>query len=161
MILIDGRSGAGKSTLAAALVRGWPGSGIPQLLALDAVYPGWDGLATGAQAVVTDVLVPYRSGLPGRWRRWDWATERPAEEHAIAPDRPLIVEGCGLLTAEAAGYADVGVWLESPAASRRTRALARDGDTYRPHWERWAAQEDRHIREHDPAAHATIIVPVP
>lgn len=161
VILIDGRSGAGKSTLAGSLVHAWPGDGVPQLLALDSVYPGWDGLAAGAAAVVSGVLTRYRSGLPGVWRRWDWGAGRPAEEHTIEADRPLVIEGCGLLTAEAAGYADVGVWLESPAATRRARALARDGDAYRPHWERWAAQEEQHIRTHDPAAHATHVVVVP
>ena len=47
IVLIDGRSGAGKSTLAAALAARL---GTP-LLALDSLYPGWDGLAAGAVAV--------------------------------------------------------------------------------------------------------------
>ena len=34
------------------------------------------------------------------------------------------------------------VWLELEAPARRARALARDADVYRPHWERWAQQED-------------------
>ena len=37
---------------------------------------------------------------------------------------------------------DLTVWLQLPEAQRRRRALARDGEIYRPHWERWAAQED-------------------
>jgi cytidylate kinase len=39
-------------------------------------------------------------------------------------------------------FAAVRVWLEAPATVRKERALARDGDTYAPHWDRWAAQED-------------------
>ena len=34
------------------------------------------------------------------------------------------------------------VWIELPAEERRRRALARDGETFRPYWERWASQED-------------------
>ncbi|MEO8095730.1 MAG: hypothetical protein ABI632_12485, partial [Pseudolysinimonas sp.] len=41
VVLIDGRSGAGKTTLARELA---PLVGA-QLVSLDDVYPGWDGLA--------------------------------------------------------------------------------------------------------------------
>jgi uridine kinase len=48
LVLVDGPSGSGKSTLADALVRdGDPAALLPpgaQLLRLDDVYPGWDGL---------------------------------------------------------------------------------------------------------------------
>ena len=33
------------------------------------------------------------------------------------------------------------VWLEAPLEERMRRGLARDGEAFRPHWERWAAQE--------------------
>jgi len=155
VVLIDGRSGAGKSTLARALVRAWPMSGRVQLVALDSLYPGWDGLAEGARIATEAVLVPHARGLIGVWQRWDWAVQAPAEAHAVDPALPLIVEGCGILDARTARLGDVRVWLDSPPSSRRRRALERDGDTYRPHWERWAAQEDAQLAEHRPAAHAT------
>ena len=56
----------------------------------------------------------------------------PAEAHAVDPSLPLIVEGSGLLTPATARLGDVRVWLESPAASRKQRALARDGEAYPP-----------------------------
>ena len=77
------------------------------------------------------------------------------------PDLPLIVEGCGAITAASAARAQIRVWLESPRDARKARALARDGEAYRPHWERWAAQEVRHLADDDPTAHATIVVDVP
>ena len=46
VVAIDGYSGSGKSTLAAALAFLLPGW---QVLHLDDWYPGWDGLAVGAQ----------------------------------------------------------------------------------------------------------------
>lgn len=155
VVLVDGRSGAGKSTFAGALVRGWPMAGRVQLVALDSLYPGWDGLADGARLATEAVLIPHARGLIGVWQRWDWAASAPAEAHAVDPALPLIVEGCGILDARTARLGDVRVWLDSPLPSRRRRALERDGDAYRPHWERWAAQEERHLAENRPTAQAT------
>ncbi len=157
LILIDGRSGAGKTTIARAVAERLDA----QLLALDSLYPGWDGLASGAETVRLGVLLPFSRGQRGHWHRWDWQAGRPAEEHVIEACRPLVVEGAGVLTPQSAELADVSVWLESPLVSRRRRALDRDGDDYAPHWNRWAAQEDEHLRVHRPDALASIVVEIP
>lgn len=157
--LIDGRSGSGKSTLAADLVR--RSAGLVQLVALDDLYPGWDGLEAGVDEALLRVIAPHAAGDRGRWRRWDWVRGAWAEEHTIDPARPLLVEGAGVLDERTAALADVSVWLESPASSRKRRALGRDGDTYRPHWEQWARQEDAHLAAHRPAALATLTFAVP
>lgn len=161
VILIDGQSGAGKTTLAALLVRHWPLPGRVQLVALDSIYPGWDGLRAGVDTARDDVLIPHARGRSGVWQRWDWESEAPAEAHAVDPALPLIMEGSGLLDSRTARLADVRIWLESPAASRKRRALERDGALYRPHWERWAAQEERHLSEDDPRALATHVFDLP
>ncbi|WP_341578852.1 hypothetical protein [Microbacterium schleiferi] len=161
VILIDGRSGAGKTSLTRLLLDRWPLDGTPQLLALDSTYPGWDGLDAAVEDVTRNVLIPHAAGQQGRWRRWDWSAGEYAESHGVDPGLPLVVEGSGILTPATAVLAGVRVWVESPADSRRERALERDGDTYRPHWERWARQEDDHIARDDPAAHATRVFVVP
>lgn len=161
VILIDGRSGAGKTSLTRLLLDRWPLDASPQLLALDSTYPGWDGLDAAVEDVTRNVLLPHAARQEGRWRRWDWSAGEYAESHAVDPDLPLVVEGSGILTPATAALARVRVWVESPADSRRERALERDGDTYRPHWERWARQEDRHIGRDDPAAHASRVFVVP
>ncbi|KRA25845.1 aminobenzoate synthetase [Microbacterium sp. Root61] len=161
VVLIDGRSGAGKSTLARDLVAQWPMRGRVQLVALDSIYPGWDGLDQGVERAREQILVPHARGLIGVWERWDWAAGEPAEAHAVDPSLPLIIEGSGLLTPVTARLSDVRVWLESPAASRKQRALTRDGDTYRPHWEQWARQEEAHLVRDEPHQHATLLFAMP
>lgn len=161
VVLIDGRSGAGKSSLARALVARWPLAGRVQSVALDSLYPGWDGLDEGARLAREQILVPHARGVIGVWQRWDWQAHAPAEAHAVDPALPLIVEGVGILSSATARLGDVRVWLESPTASRRQRALARDGETYRPHWDRWARQEERHIHRNEPTRFATHVFAVP
>lgn len=161
VVLIDGRSGAAKSSLARRVVARWPLRGRVQLIALDSIYPGWDGLDAGVDIVRDQILRPHARGLISTWQRWDWDAAAPAEAHAVDPALPLIVEGSGLLNPVTARLGDVRVWLESPMVSRKRRALERDGDTYRPHWARWAAQEDVHVSRDDPRRHATLVIDVP
>ncbi|WP_439592565.1 hypothetical protein [Microbacterium sp.] len=161
VVLIDGRSGAGKSSLAREIVARWPLRGRVQLVALDSLYPGWDGLDDGVLAAQDLILRPHARGLIGVWQRWDWDAAAHAEAHAVDPSLPLIVEGSGLLTPVTEKLGDVRVWLEAPNPSRKRRALDRDGDTYRPHWSRWARQEDEHIVRDDPRKRATLVFDVP
>ncbi|MBY0688005.1 hypothetical protein K5S26_05565 [Microbacterium marinilacus] len=162
LIVIDGQSGGGKTTLARRLVDEWPRAGeTPQLVELDSFYPGWDGLTEGTRLTHEWLVAPHAAGEVGRWRRFDWDALVFAERHEVDPQRPLIVEGSGALTSEGAVLADLTVWVEAPEASRRRRALDRDGDAYEPHWERWAAQERRHLATHDPRAVAELVVRLP
>ncbi|WP_417511613.1 hypothetical protein [Microbacterium sp.] len=161
VVVIDGRAGAGKTTLSRMIAANWPVAGRPQLIALDSLYPGWDGLDAGAERALHDILRPHARGLLSTWRRWDWELEVEAEAHAVTPALGVILEGCGALTPASARLADVRVWVESPMASRKHRALERDGDGFRPHWERWAKQEERHITRDAPQKLATVTVTLP
>jgi uridine kinase len=151
VVLVDGRSGAGKTELARRLAPLLDA----QLVSLDDLYPGWSGLDAGADAVVETVL---RRRDPG-WTRWDWARSEPAEWHPLDPTAPLVVEGCGAIGRRSVRRADLAVWIELDAASRRARALRRDGRTYEPHWDRWAAQEANRIRRERSPERADLIVP--
>ncbi|MEN2740766.1 hypothetical protein ABCS02_23475 [Microbacterium sp. X-17] len=155
VILIDGRSGAGKTSLAGRLVARWPLRGPVQLVSLDMLYPGWDGLAEGVAYTREQILVPHARGRIGTWQRWDWEAGERAEAHAVDPALALVVEGSGLLTADTEPLGDLRVWVDAPDGARRDRALARDGDTYRPHWERWATQEAAHLARDLPITRAT------
>jgi cytidylate kinase len=131
IVLIDGGSGSGKSDLATELTPLL----AAELVRLEDIYPGWDGLEAASVAVERDILGA------GRWQRWDWVKEQPAEWHEIDAARPLIIEGCGALSRTNRALSTFGIWIELDEPTRKARALARDGDTYAPHWDRWAAQE--------------------
>ncbi|MGF6821197.1 energy-coupling factor transporter ATP-binding protein EcfA2 [Microbacterium sp. ZKA21] len=161
VVLIDGRSGAGKTTLARLVAERWPVAGRPQLIAMDSLYPGWDGLDAGTQRALDGILRPHGRGRIGIWHRWDWERSADAESHAVDPALGIILEGCGTITPQTARIADVRVWVESPDATRKRRALQRDGDTYRPHWEQWAAQEQIHLDRDDPRGLANVLVLIP
>lgn len=153
--LIDGRSGSGKTTYATALARR---TGA-QLLSLDDVYPGWDGLESGEAHVLEHVLRAIAEGRPPRWRSWNWVDARPGTWHDLDPQRPLIIEGCGAVSPAARALADHAIWVElADDAERRRRAIARDGEAFAREWTRWARQEEWHARRHDPRGTADEVV---
>lgn len=139
VLLVDGRSGAGKTVLATRLAAATGAT----LVSLDDVYPGWDGLAAGSAAVPGIIR-------EGRWRRWDWAADRPGEAASVPRTGSLIVEGCGAIARASRALADHAWWLDRDDAERRRLALARDGDAYAPHWDRWAAQEEAAMARESP-----------
>lgn len=132
-VTIDGYSGSGKSTLAAALASLLPGW---QVLHLDDWYPGWDGLAAGSD-IARRLAADLRGGRASSYKAWDWEAGETGATIRV-PLAPTIIEGCGAIESEA----DLAIWIADPGEDeRRSRALARDGQTYAPHWRRWAEQD--------------------
>ena len=156
VILIDGPSGAGKSTLADALVDAWPGPLRPTLVRLDDIYPGWQGLDAAVAHLAEHVLAPRARGLPAAWQRYDWERGESAEWHPVDPARPLIVEGCGTLAAAHAPLSDIRVWLHADDRIRKQRALARDGELFRSHWDQWETSWEAYREREAPERQATI-----
>lgn len=161
VVLIDGRSGSGKTTLARMLAEAWPSDDRAQVIALDSLYPGWDGLAQGAIYAREHILVPHGRGRFSTWQQWDWDINERTQAQAVNPSLPIIMEGCGALTAASKPLVDVAVWVDGPAESRKRRAIDRDGETYASHWDQWAAQEDAHIANEAPASLADITIRMP
>lgn len=158
VVLIDGPSGAGKSTFARSLVEDWPGRVRPELVRMDDIYPGWSGLDAASIHLVDSVLRPRAAERTARWQRHDWADDRGAEWHTVPADRPLVVEGCGSLSREAASLADLRIWLDAPAEVRKRRALARDAGAFDAHWDMWSAQVDAFIRREEPQRLADVVI---
>lgn len=158
VIFIDGHSGAGKTTLARDLRDEFATrTGVtPQIVSMDELYPGWDGLAAGSASVAGVIA-------DGAYQRYDWHAAAFAETRQLATDRLVIVEGCGSITphaiaaAAARGWAYV-LWLALPQATRKQRALARDGEMFAPHWDDWAAQEAALFARTQPLAAANEVI---
>jgi hypothetical protein len=54
----------------------------------------------------------------------------------------VLLEGAGAGARAAAPWLAGLLWVDADPERRRRRALARDGATYAPHWERWSVQEE-------------------
>lgn len=151
VVLVDGRSGSGKTELARAMVAQKPAL---QLVRMDDLYPGWDGLEAGSRHVRDYILVAKIR----RWRRWDWASDSPAEWRVLDPSRPVLIEGCGALSRANWALAAHTVWVEADESVRRERVLARDGDFWMHRWDDWAAQEEAFIDRENPRELADTVV---
>ncbi|MEO7447150.1 MAG: hypothetical protein ABI336_02655 [Humibacillus sp.] len=143
VIAIDGPSGAGKTTLAKGVADGLTALGSVEVVHMDLLLPGWDGLAEASGLLTTQVLEPLSHGRPAAYRLWSWVREEWHGSRDVTPSRFLVVEGCGSSVEPAGSYAAVRVFVEAGRDLRMERGIERDGEGYRPNWERWAAQESR------------------
>lgn len=137
VVAIDGPSGSGKTTLAHAVAQDL---GCP-VVHMDDLYPGWDGLAESVDLLTGQVLEPLCRGERAAYRVWDWHRGDWGRTATVPPTEVLVVEGCGSSVGRAGEYAAVRVWVDADAAVRLQRGVERDGEAYRPHWQRWAQQE--------------------
>jgi energy-coupling factor transporter ATP-binding protein EcfA2 len=164
VVAVDGRSGAGKSTLARSLADALRRLGTDAVVVrLDDLYPGWDGLDPVVPLVVEHVLAPLAGPLPVVVPTWDWDAGRAGPDRAVpalGPPRPPVVllEGAGSGARAAAPWLAGVIWVDAEPAVRRARALARDGDTYAPHWDRWSAQEDAYAARERPRERAGLVL---
>lgn len=155
LVCVDGPSGSGKTVLAARLVQAL---GTPPLVHMDDLYPGWDGLAEAVTLLSEWVVAPLAAGRPACYRRYDWGRGVYAEEHDLGTPSLLVVEGVGAAARPVAPHAVLTIWIEAPPVERFRRGIERDGEAYRPHWERWAEQENLHFAAEDTKARADVRV---
>lgn len=150
VVAIDGRSGAGKSTLAKQLVNllGAISTQSQQrtvLFHLENMYQGWEGLLEATEDW-SSLVQQLRKSNCGHWTGWNWETSRAVPHQQLClPETQdgepvvLVGEGVGAFCADA----DFTCWVERPTSTRKTAALQRDGETYRPFWDTWALQEEK------------------
>ena len=154
VVAIDGPSGSGKTSLA----RGVSAALDAAVVHMDRIYPGWDGLAASVGLLVEQVLAPLARGEAAAYRLWDWEHDGWDGWQTVAPADVVVVEGCGSSVGPAGDLAALRVWVEAPREERRRRGLARDGEAYRPHWERWAAQEEELYARDGTRAKADVVI---
>lgn len=137
LVCIDGPAGSGKTTLAADLAALVPDV---RVIHMDDLYAGWSGLPQ-IDHQLTDLLVPLAGGRAGSYRRYDWVAGDFAEQVVVEPVPLLVIEGVGSGARQFEPQVTVLVWVDAPHDLRMARGLARDGDTFAPRWEQWAADE--------------------
>jgi len=155
VVAVDGPSGSGKSTFASALAARLGGT---PLVRMDDIYPGWDGLEAAVPLLRDGVLAPLARGARAAYRRFDWVRGTFAEAHEVPAAPVLVVEGVGCGARACAPWLSVLVWMEASPEVRHARGMERDGETYRPHWERWAAQEQAHFAAEGTRRRADLVV---
>lgn len=152
---VDGRAGSGKSTLAAALASAVPGAVIVHVDDIAGpLVPEWDWPRFQAQ-----VVDPVLAGRPGRYQRWEWNRDQPAEWHDVPVGRLVIVEGVSAIRRELDVPWALTIWVDAPRDVRLARALERDGPAMMPHWlEVWMPSEEAYIARDRPEERVDLIV---
>lgn len=164
LVAIDGRSGSGKTTLAHRVQNILTAAGrTVELFHLEDLYQGWEGLAQAVstwQALALSLASNSADRRPAPlWYGWDWQSGQATGPHLFTPAQApagsiVLAEGVGALC----GTHDLGVLLEVDAATRKHRALARDGDTYRPYWDMWSHQEEALYAEYRHSYDAATVI---
>lgn len=142
LICLDGPAGSGKTTLSAAISAASAAESRtpPTVVHMDDLYAGWRGLdRLGDQ--LDALLLPLAQGHAGHYRRYDWHAGRYRETVTVPPAPLLVLEGVGSGAAAYDSLRTVLVWVDAPTHVRKSRSLARDGDTFAPHWDAWARDE--------------------
>lgn len=137
VVAIDGPSGSGKSSLADELAR----RSDAVVLRTDTFVPGWRGLAQMPPALARDLVAPLARDEVARPRRWSWVRDTWLPGLPVEPVQLLVLDGCGSGSRPLRPFLSALVWVEADVETRKARALARDGETYEPWWDVWAAQE--------------------
>lgn len=146
-IIIDGPSGSGKTTLASSIaqhIRTQSDTPV-DIISLDDYYAGWDGLRE-ASRITEDILQADSPSYP----LWDWSANHYQGHRHLDPTHHWIIEGCGALTAQTQICSDCSLWVDAPPSRRFRRAMARDGDVFRPHWDKWTQQFNAHCQLNTP-----------
>lgn len=127
---ISGFGGSGKSTLARRLVDAVPDAA--RIRGDDFIVPALarerssDWAAIERMRLRRTVLEPFRSGHPGRFRRYDWASGTLGPEEPIPEAAVLVVDAVGLFHPDLDGVIDLGVWVDVDLETATERGKERD-----------------------------------
>lgn len=154
VIAIDGPAGSGKTTLAHRLSE----YRSAQILHMDDLYPGWEGLRPSG-GIVHRILSTLEQGAVAEYQKYDWHAGAYREERAVHPQGTLIIEGVGSVRPEYQNLLSLIVMVtEVNPKERIRRGLARDGIESELHWRNWMEEESQLHQETNLEQIADIIV---
>ncbi|MFA6076379.1 MAG: AAA family ATPase [Negativicutes bacterium] len=106
-----------------------------------------------------EVIHPYRHGLPVRYQKYDWQTDRLGNWDEVAAGQILVVEGVYSLHCKLRDSFDFKIWVDCPRDERLRRGIERDGAGLRDFWEKeWMPLEDEYLRQMQPWKCADYII---
>lgn len=167
VVLIDGRAGSGKSTFAKNLVDKLfqDGESAPRLIAMDDLYPGWEGLRAGSNYLNQNVLNMISQRKTASYQIWDWGhgqrgnPEEPGNGwREFSGGTPLIIEGCGSISRFSQELSSLSIWIDCELEVRKARLGNRDGGKFDQYWAIWAAQEDEFYESENSKALASYLL---
>ena len=155
IVAIDGPGGAGKSSLADALAARLDRA--PVLHTDD--FASWDNPLDWAPRLVEEALEPLSRRRSVRFRRTDWEGKGRVLWRNVQAADFVVLEGMSAGRPAFRPFLTYSIWVETPRELRLRRGLERDGADALPQWERWMAEEDRHVEQERPQEHADLVVP--
>ena len=152
LITLDGPCASGKTTLAQRLAKVFQGEVVhtddfviphalktPERLAI----PGGN---SDAERLVKEVVIPFKYGMPVKYRRYSCMKDALLPEQLLPDSRLLILEGsyCNLPAIQK--YADVRLFLDAPWETREARLLKRESAaSMQQFYDRWIPLENAYF----------------
>ncbi|MEI6285369.1 MAG: AAA family ATPase [Bacillota bacterium] len=154
-IAIDGCGGSGKSTFAEKIATL---DERVKVIHVDDLYLPSNQRANCKNSVVhiggsydlerllTQIITPYRQGLPARYQKYNWVEDELVEWDEIMPGQLLVIEGVYSLHRQLRGSYECTIWVDCPREERLRRGIERDGEALRDFWENeWMPLEDEYL----------------
>lgn len=120
----------------------------------------WDGVERDRLA--SEVLVPFRAGRAGTFRRYDWSRRMLGELEPLPVAEVLVVDLIGLFHPEVLSLLDVTVWMDLELDVAAKRGKARDVGLNRRHehlWDEvWVPNERDFAQRFDPRSAADVLI---
>lgn len=154
LVAVDGPGGAGKSVFADRLAHVL--GDVPIVHTDD--FASWDEPIDWWPRLEAEVLGPLARGEPVRYQAYDWLGRQLGDWRELRASDVVLLEGVSSARRAVAERLSVKIWVDTPGDVRLARGIARDGETMRPQWKTWMAEEDAHYATDRGRERADVIV---
>lgn len=146
IIAIDGAAGAGKTTLASHLGAALSLKYRVATVHMDDLYNGWE---SAFDHHLRDALLlavqSHRKSLPITLPRYNWQRGEYGDPLHLPTAQLLILEGVGSSQAAIRPFLTASIWLDIDPSLGLERVLARDGQEFSEHMQKWLRAQEQHF----------------